>query len=1851
MAKIAAIGDFHNYAREYGFVSFDLFDTLIKRKYLHVYEVHQAAGMYAQALLGRHGERSAEEMASLRYQTAAALQAASEPRIQEPSVAMVWDRLLAAELGVGDAARRADLVRRIVDFELEMELANLGLVEGAAELLKALKAQGKVVAAISDMYFDRAQMARVLGKLGILEYFDHLYVSAEVNLTKQTGDLFRQVVADLGIAPAQMLHVGDNPQSDIAMATAAGLPCVQVEQFDLLGLERSAFGQRERIEQEVADILKAHLFSVLMDSLSRGVDQLWFLARDGLAIRNFLEAWDSPLRDAFLPVPEHGDLHLNRVLTCWANVDLTSANWLADAIGIAFWLKEGKATAAELGALLGVEEVPAVLGTGVLSAAADTWRVADAFRNQGLEDAVRAAVLGRRLQVERYLADIGFFERKSAALVDVGYSGTVARSLATLLAQARAEGRELDPPAMVLHLIATFDNYEVNREAAQPLVEFADSAVLPVDSLPEELRGYSWIELFFKHPSLLPILGFVERDGRIVPELREGEPFPGETPAQRVARFATGRDEDIVFLWMAATGKFEALRDPVLARFARPDPATIDQMRDEIFELDPVAGTRRSILLELPDADRETVAAAARKGDYWIAGSLAASRHAATRPQAAAAAAPQGGLWRRLLRRKRPAPEELRGFDPQFYRDFYPDLRHLTSDAQLARHYLNHGRAERRLGSRLALETRLLDECGPIPDDFQAEAYLAYNPDVARELDRPERALDHYMRTGAREGRRYRPVLDTLVDAFDRFRAEGRIVLDEVELRLHQRGTSTFQLFLARHGVHPGRWIDEIVVPEFRAMHAQWAGPVANRAECILALCERGLTREPAPALAFNAPFDPEFYRAQVRADPALAALAPADLAPAELYRHYLARGCSAGLAPSEAAALYRLWGHREFPACFDWEGWRADRERSHPDGLPAANRLAVLKAFLEADDTAGASRVRGEGAAYLLANAAQRAMGRAQPDIAIGLLQAALAVDGDHGWIHHLLGDYLNATAETAKALGHYRRGTQTGSPNRWSYINAANMLLNQGDHRAALAILADGRAAWQETAPWRAVHARAIDVWADACARRLAVQPVAAWNTDEAEAIAAEVAGRLPEAMPVAPAAGSGLLVFTSRPASARREDADLHPGITVVQLAPGQTADWLGALLRHDRVVFHEVALCNEVLRALFTARRLGRKTTVWLGDLAPWEGHATGAILWGERGEESGALTAERAVHGALLARWCDGAVVTLAGCTPLLRAAAPGLALTDLTGQPARLRGPAPVHKVVLVTVDNTARTAEVDRLAEVLTGVAACNPALEFIVDKRLAARPAFAALAGRQALLDPEPHLPDLARMIGLADLVVSLAGHPVPAFAPWVEARARGVPALVIALDRPHGASWPAEVALAGSDPVAAILHAAQGPVAAPEPRPEPHPHRAAPADAARPAAPPAAPRRRRVLVTNIWAPPQVIGGATRVLKDNVDYFLDAHADEFDLALFASDEHNDRSGQFTMDSYRGVPVFRVGTPQEENVYWRPRNAQAAARFGAVLDSFRPDLVHFHCLQKLGVGLPEECLGRGLPYFVTLHDGWWLSDHFFLADPDAMWVPAREDFLDQPRAPAFGATRSALRAQDLRAALHGAERRLAVSGRFGQIYADCGFSVDVVENGVSRLPAAPDGHASARDRVQLCHIGGLEPHKGAFLVEAALQAHPFAHLELTIVDLAQGPDYRFHTRWGSTPVTVVGRMAADDLARFFAGMDVLLAPSTCEESFGLVVREGLAHGLWIVTGDRGAMSEPIRHGENGFVVPVTDGAALAEVLGQIDADPPRFRAPPPLIAPLRTADDQSRDLVELYRTVPLRGEAGASED
>lgn len=386
-----------------------------------------------------------------------------------------------------------------------------------------------------------------------------------------------------------------------------------------------------------------------------------------------------------------------------------------------------------------------------------------------------------------------------------------------------------------------------------------------------------------------------------------------------------------------------------------------------------------------------------------------------------------------------------------------------------------------------------------------------------------------------------------------------------------------------------------------------------------------------------------------------------------------------------------------------------------------------------------------------------------------------------------------------------------------------------------------------------------------------------------------------------------------------------------------------------------------------------------------------------------------------------------------------------------------------------------------------------------------------------------------------------------------------------------------------------------------------------------------------KKRIAIVNVFYPPQAIGGATRVVHDNVKLLQELHGDDFELDVICT--YQGGTSPYAVNRYAldGVRVWAISTPDRADVDHQVTDPGMGQVFDTILDQINPDLVHFHCIQRLTTSIIDVTRVRQIPYVITMHDAWWISKNQFLIDDfgTESLYDYRADPAELPE-----------RAQRLRRTLFGAAAVLPVSPAFSRIVEKAGISSTlVIENGVSALPEV-SRVPSKNGRVRLAHIGGASRHKGYHHVRNTLLTTKFDNLELLVIDHALPPDMEIHEAWGNTPVLRRGKFPQDEIDQLYAQMDVLLAPSTWPESYGLVTREALATGAWIVASDRGAIGADVTPGENGFVVDVATHEGVKAALKAIDADPERYRASPVLKPELRRVEAQVSELAELYKKI-----------
>ena len=327
---------------------------------------------------------------------------------------------------------------------------------------------GKRVILVSDMFLPKDFLEALLKEHGIVDW-DALYLSNDVGLRKDTGDLYRHILEREGLPPAQMLMVGDNERADVQIPVDMGMPTYHVlrpteDRPSAAAIEsfRGRPGARQGSEQPTDDgarwcdapirrcsirrLNPASLFPPtpfalgysivgplvlgfvhwLVEQARRdGMDRLYFLAREGQKLKLVYDRWAEALgggppseylvlsrRATTVPaINSHQDI-LNIARTHYAAN--TAKCFLDERFGLVLSEKRWDELYRHIGwspSNRGGLERPDRKGCAAIAACRSGRHLCASRRG--------------RPGLQAYLREMGFENTERTAIVDIGYSATV----------------------------------------------------------------------------------------------------------------------------------------------------------------------------------------------------------------------------------------------------------------------------------------------------------------------------------------------------------------------------------------------------------------------------------------------------------------------------------------------------------------------------------------------------------------------------------------------------------------------------------------------------------------------------------------------------------------------------------------------------------------------------------------------------------------------------------------------------------------------------------------------------------------------------------------------------------------------------------------------------------------------------------------------------------------------------------------------------------------------------------------------------------------------------------------------------------------------------------------------------------------------------------------------------------------------------------------------------------------------------------------------------------------------------------------------------------------------------------
>lgn len=197
-----------NKVKNYKVISFDIFDTLLKRKVNNPKDVFQLMQLNIGEKIPNFKDRriKAEEKARL----------INNPR--EITLDDIYDNFSGLDEYQRDYLKRLEL-----KFEKTVLVPNKPIVDLFNECIQ----NNKAVFIISDMYLPIIFIKQVLDNLGISGY-TRLYLSSDKHLTKRSGALFNLYLKENNLEGKDCIHIGDSWESDYKKPKSKDIAAIHI---------------------------------------------------------------------------------------------------------------------------------------------------------------------------------------------------------------------------------------------------------------------------------------------------------------------------------------------------------------------------------------------------------------------------------------------------------------------------------------------------------------------------------------------------------------------------------------------------------------------------------------------------------------------------------------------------------------------------------------------------------------------------------------------------------------------------------------------------------------------------------------------------------------------------------------------------------------------------------------------------------------------------------------------------------------------------------------------------------------------------------------------------------------------------------------------------------------------------------------------------------------------------------------------------------------------------------------------------------------------------------------------------------------------------------------------------------------------------------------------------------------------------------------------------------------------------------------------------------------------------------------------------------------------------------------
>jgi glycosyltransferase involved in cell wall biosynthesis len=319
---------------------------------------------------------------------------------------------------------------------------------------------------------------------------------------------------------------------------------------------------------------------------------------------------------------------------------------------------------------------------------------------------------------------------------------------------------------------------------------------------------------------------------------------------------------------------------------------------------------------------------------------------------------------------------------------------------------------------------------------------------------------------------------------------------------------------------------------------------------------------------------------------------------------------------------------------------------------------------------------------------------------------------------------------------------------------------------------------------------------------------------------------------------------------------------------------------------------------------------------------------------------------------------------------------------------------------------------------------------------------------------------------------------------------------------------------------------------------------------------------------------------------------------------------------------TYQGIPVTALRHKKIPGDLNHALGNKALSEIaGDLINREKPNVVHVGHTLRVGA-LAQVLQPLGTPYIVTLTD-------FFLVCPKVNLVTSAKILCSGPEqgrtcgklCPELELDYITTRLKAAKEILSHARLVVAPSQFLAGIFRKefPGLEVKIINHGLNfhRLRRNEKSYAP-HDPVVFCYAGSFNGYKGTHLLVEAFKGVRSANALLKIYGSGTEESYvkdLTAMAQGDGRIEFCGVYPEEKTGEILSGVDVIVIPSLCYESYSMILHEALASNVPVVATNLGGLAEKIEDGVNGFLFTSGDTEQLRTVLQKI-VDQPETLSP-----------------------------------